>query len=104
MKRYGLSPSARRDLLDIIDFIAADNADAARGMRDRFFAAFRLLSEQPGLGHVRDDLIARSTGVRFWPVGTYQVIYRNHAGRVEIARVLSGYRDTAAILDLPEAT
>ena len=101
MKRYGLSPSARQDLLDIIDFIAVDNAAAARRMRDRFFAAFGLLSEQPGLGHIRDDLIARTTGVRFWPVGSYLVIYRNQAGRVEIARVLSGYRDIAAILDGP---
>ena len=70
-------------------------------MRDRFFAAFRLLAERPGLGHIRDDLIARTTGVRFWPVGAYLVIYRDQARQVEIARVLSGYRDIAAILDRP---
>ena len=36
--------------------------------------------------------------MRFWPVDSYLVIYRQTSGEVQIVRVLSGYRDIAAIL------
>ncbi|MBW4090781.1 MAG: type II toxin-antitoxin system RelE/ParE family toxin [Proteobacteria bacterium] len=98
MTGYRLSPEARRDILDITDYVAADNVDAALRLRDRLFAAFDRLARRPGLGHVRDDLIARTAGVRFWPVGVYLVIYRPLEATIGIVRVLSGYRDLAAIL------
>lgn len=103
MTSYGLSPDARQDLIDIVEYIADDNLSAAYRLRDRLFAAFDLLAERPGLGHVRDDLIPRESRVRFWAVGTYLVIYRPIGDAIQIVRVLSGYRDIAAILDrLPD--
>lgn len=78
--------------------MAVDNLSAAYRLRDRMFAAFDRLADQPGLGHVRDHLIGRAVGVRFWPVGSYLVIYWQTSGEVQIVRVLSGYRDIAAIL------
>lgn len=98
MSRYRLSPEARQDILDITDYIAADNVDAAFRLRDRLFAVFDRLARRPALGHVRDDLIARTSGVRFWPVGAYLVIYRPAEHALQIVRVLSGYRDIGAIL------
>lgn len=98
MTGYILSPLARQDIIEIIDYIAADNLAAALRLRDRLFIAFDLLDKQPGLGHVRDDLISRKSGVRFWPVGTYLVVYRPISDTVQIVRVLSGYRDLANIL------
>ena len=98
MSAYTLSGAARLDLIDIVEFVAADNLNAAYRLRDRMFVAFDRLADQPGLGHVRDDLIGRDVGVRFWPVDSYLVIYRQAAGEVQIVRVLSGYRDIAAIL------
>ncbi len=98
MTGYVVSPRAKQDILDITDYIAADNFNAALRLRDRLFTAFDRLAERPALGHVRDDLISRTSGVRFWPVGTYLVIYRPAEWTIQIVRVLSGYRDVRAIL------
>jgi toxin ParE1/3/4 len=73
---YLISPQARQDLFEISDYIADDNLDAALRLRDRLFAAFGRLATRPGLGHVRGDLVPAEFGVRFWPVGSYLVIYR----------------------------
>ena len=98
---YVVSPLARQDILEITDYIAADNLDAAVRLRDRLFAAFAGLAKRPGLGHARDDLVSREAGVRFRPVGAYLVIYRPTGRTVQIVRVLSGYRDIATILGPP---
>jgi plasmid stabilization system protein ParE len=95
---YLVSPRARQDLFEITDYIADDNLDAALRLRDRLFAAFDVLAKQPNLGHVRSDLAPAEFGVRFWPVGTYLVIYRPAEPAIQIVRVLSGYRDIATIL------
>ncbi len=98
MSGYLVAPRARDDLFEIIDYIADDNPDAALRARDRLFAAFDRLAKRPGLGHARPDLVPAAFGVRFWPVGTWLVVYRPSAPTIEIVRVLSGYRDIAAIL------
>lgn len=98
MTGYVVSPLARQDIIEITDYVAADNLSAALRLRDRLFAAFDLVGKRPSLGHVRDDLISREAGVRFWPVGTYLVVYRPTSETVQIVRVLSGYRDIATIL------
>jgi plasmid stabilization system protein ParE len=95
---YVVSPQARQDLIDITDYIAADSLSAALKLRDRLFEAFGQLAEQPGIGHVRDDLIARKAGVKFWPVGSYLVVYRAKQPTIQVVRVLSGYWDISAIL------
>lgn len=43
MTGYILSPLARQDIIEIIDYIAADNLAAALRLRDRLFIAFDLL-------------------------------------------------------------
>ena len=98
MTGYLVSPQARQDLFEITDYIADDNLDAALRLRDRLFAAFDRLAKRPGLGHVRTDLVPAAFGVRFWPVASYLVIYRPSEPIIEIVRVLSGYRDVAALL------
>ncbi len=92
-----LAPAARRDLLDIWDYIAADNQDAADRMSERFSSAFQQLQDFPGSGRSRADL-AGNRDVRFWRVDDYQVIYRVTELTVEIAAVLHGSRDIPAVL------
>ncbi len=103
MNDYVVSPQARQDIIGITDYIAADSLGAAFRLRDRLFAAFDRLARRPNMGHVRDDLVAREFGVRFWPVGAYLVIYRSSEGTVQIVRVLSGFRDIGAVLGGSEA-
>ena len=84
---YSVSPTALRDILEIVAYIEERNSIAAYRLRDRFFEAFRKLSKRPRMGHVRDDLVAREVGVLFWPVGRYLVIYRVGGQAIEIVRV-----------------
>ena len=92
-----LSRRARFDLIDIQDYIGNDNPAAAMRVIDDMFAAFDTLAANPGIGHIRQDLTTRD--VRFWTVHSYMIVYEVSPARVNIARVLSGYRDIAALLD-----
>jgi plasmid stabilization system protein ParE len=92
------SPAASKDLLEIVDYIAERNPDAAERLRDRFLAAVEMLARRPGLGHSRHDFVARVLNVRFWPVGRYLIIYRSAVSGIQVVRVLSGYRNIAAVL------
>jgi plasmid stabilization system protein ParE len=75
MAAYVLSPDALEDLQAIWDYIAMDNITAADKLEDEFFAAFERLARRPRMGHTRSDLTQRD--VRFWPVGSYLIVYRS---------------------------
>ncbi|MBI1851113.1 MAG: type II toxin-antitoxin system RelE/ParE family toxin [Planctomycetes bacterium] len=93
MKPYLVSPEAEADLDSIHDFIAADDPDAARRVILEIRDAVRRLAEMPHLGHERKDITDQP--VRFWPVYTYLIVYRPESRPLEIARVVSGYRNLA---------
>lgn len=57
----------------------------------------RRLAQHPGLGHVRDDLADET--LKVWPVHSYLVIYRPDSSPLQVVRVLSGYRDIAAMFE-----
>ena len=94
---YRISDAAETDLLDIWAYIAYDNPDAADRVLDKVYAAFTLLGEHPGAGHLREDLSA-DTNLRFWSVYSYFIVYRKTSEPIEIIRVLSARRDVASIL------
>ena len=96
MTQYVLGRDAERDLDEIWDYIAADNADAADQWISKLFDAFDTIAETPGIGHTRNDLTAHP--VLFWPVDAYLDIYRVTARRVEIVAVTRGTRDVPAFL------
>jgi plasmid stabilization system protein ParE len=93
---YVVAPAAEADIDEIALYIATDNRAAADRFIDEVHATFRLLAENPHIGHVRTDLTDRP--VRFWTVKRhYMIIYRDRSP-IEIVRVLSGYRDIANLL------
>jgi plasmid stabilization system protein ParE len=94
---YVLSPDADLDLEGIWDYIAADNIEAADRWIEKLFDAFEALAQNPMMGHTREDLT--SYPVRFWPVGSYLVIYRARKPVIEIVAVTQGSRDIPAFLD-----
>lgn len=57
----------------------------------------RRLADHPGLGHIRDDLADET--LKVWPVHSYLVIYRPATTPLQVVRVLSGYRDIAALFE-----
>lgn len=96
MAEFFYSPEARRDLLEIWEFIAQDDLDAADRVEREIEQAITTLASQPGLGHVRRDLTSKP--VRFWAVYSYLIIYDPEARPLEVVRILSGYCDIAALL------
>lgn len=96
MSRYRLAPDAELDVDEISAFIALHDTGAANRFLDRAYAAFARLADRPHLGHRRPDLTRLP--VLFWPLmGRYLIVYE--ATRpLNVVRVLSGYRDIAALL------
>lgn len=92
-----VSPTALRDVQEIWDYIAVQNADAATRVADEIWLAFHHLGKFPNSGHSRTDL-AGERNLRFWPVGSYLILYRTTGSTVEIAGVLHASRDIPAIL------
>jgi toxin ParE1/3/4 len=94
MKQIRLSLLARSDLIEIRRFIRLDKPEAADRQMAKFFRVFRRLAEQAEMGEPRPEL---GTGLRLFSVGTYTIAYRSFANGVEIARVVSGYRDIESL-------
>jgi toxin ParE1/3/4 len=90
MRRFRLSPLARADLAEIRHFVARDKPEAADRLIRAFYDRFGLLAENPLLGERQPEF---GEDLRTFSMGSYVVVYRPMAAGVEIARVVSGYRD-----------
>jgi len=90
------SPQAEQDLIDIWDFIAQDNIDAADRIYDDIEQKCEALAQAPGMGRTRDEL---APSLRSFPVGKYVIFYRLIEDGIEIARILHGARDLKSIFE-----
>ena len=97
MASFVVSGPAAADLAEIYAWIAGDDQSAAARMLEELRSAMRRLAQHPGLGHVREDLADET--LKVWPVHSYLVIYRPETAPLQIVRVLSGYRDIAAMFE-----
>ena len=98
MSGFVLHPDAFNDLLEIWDFIAADNSPAADATIEKLFGSFRSLAEFPKLGRVRPDLSSRP--LRFLVIGEFIIAYAPIENRVAIIAVLHGRRSPRIIAAL----
>lgn len=98
MKRYVLTPSAKRDVDDIRDYIANDNIEAAGRVLNALESAMLKLAKNPGVGHWREKLADKRH--RFLLVYSYPIVYRHEAKPLQIVRVLHAARDVQSILGL----
>ena len=96
MTSFVLSPEAAQDLTEIYEYIAQDSTGAAERVRMELLDAMRGLAEMPRKGHTRRDLTSHK--VLFWPVRTYQIIYRSETQPLEVVAVLHGKRNLRRIL------
>lgn len=93
------TPQFRRDLRDILTYIARDNPDAAEDVYDKTYASTALLLQHPGLGRPgridgTRELIVTESGWR----ASYLVPYRVRRSRdgderVELLAIIHGARD-----------
>lgn len=96
MSRFVLTPAAREDLLEIVDYIREDSPEAAQRVLRKLQDSMRRLARTPGMGHLREDL--SDEPLRFWPVYSYLIIYRLETRPLQIVRVLRGTRDIKSLL------
>ena len=97
MRKYPVGIEASQDILDIWDYIANDNIDAADRFVKVLFEAFEKLGRMPRMGHRRKDLV-EDRPLLFWPVGDYLVIYRAERLPIEIVAVTRSSRDIPSFL------
>lgn len=90
MAKARLSRLAEQDLLEIWSYIARDNPDAADRFIDLLTEKCELLAESPEIGRRREELSPR---LRSFPVGRYVIFYQIAERGIEVARILSSYRD-----------
>ena len=96
---YEFSPFAESDLIEIADFIAADNPVAARKLVTDIHKACEKLAKMHTLGHPRKDLTSDPEVLFYCVRHHYLVIYRKATDPLQIARVLHGARDVTEELD-----
>jgi len=94
MPAFRLTAAAEDDLLSIWEYIAQDNPDAATRQLFKIEETSSLLAENPHLGPARPDIAAE---MRYFPVGSYLILYRLVVEGVEIVRVLHGARNIPAL-------
>lgn len=96
MSKPFFSHPARRDLLEILEYIAKDNPQAAvtfvKKLEDKCFD----LARNPDMGFLRDEL---TPGLRVWPVGNYLIFYRPVTDGIDVIRVIHGARDLDKLFD-----
>ncbi|MEM9539584.1 MAG: type II toxin-antitoxin system RelE/ParE family toxin [Cyanobacteria bacterium P01_E01_bin.42] len=91
-----ISSKAESDLENINDRMVSYSPQAANRLLDKILDKFETLGRFPNLGKSRDELME---GLRSFPVEDYLIFYFPIENGVEIARVVSGYRDLEAMFD-----
>lgn len=91
-KKIKWKPAAKADLLNIWEYVAADDLEQADRLLDAIEIQCQKLARFPRLGRARDELRPL---LRSFPLGNYVVFYRPSKDGIEIIRVLHGRRDVS---------
>jgi toxin ParE1/3/4 len=99
---------AKADLIEIADYIAADNPEAAACFLDAAEATFAFIASLPSVGRTFSFQSPVAQGMRVWReegFERYLIVYRVVESHIEIIRVLHMARDFPAIFgDCSEST
>ena len=82
---------ARKDLRDVLSYVAADSPTYAALTADRILEAIERLRRYPKLGRVVPEFDRES--VREIIVGNYRVVYHLRRQRISILAIVHGSRD-----------
>ena len=98
--QVSLSPSARRDLQDIVRYISLDSPERAIAFGQFLVSNTKRPEEFPEMGRVVPEF--RKPEIREIIVRSYRVIYRVDHGerRVDVARFWHGARGTPEVLGM----
>jgi toxin ParE1/3/4 len=90
MARVTRSLRVEQDLLQIAEYIAADNPAAASHWLDEVERTFSLLASFPTVGQ---DVGEIRPGLRRFSLGSYLIYFESLSRELRIVRVLHGSRD-----------
>jgi toxin ParE1/3/4 len=96
MIRAKFSPKAGRDLDGIVGFIASDNPEAARRVRNTILDIADLLAANPELGRKIRNASPRHAQIRWFVVPkfrNYLIFYQPFQNTVMVVRVLHAAQD-----------
>lgn len=65
-------------------------------VEESLYAAFRLLAENPGIGHLREDILPRY--LHFYYADPYMLIYLRDRDPIYIVAILHGARDIGPLM------
>ncbi len=95
MTGFVLHPDAYADLVEIWDYIATENLDAADRVRDEIFEAMENFVAFPEHGHLRPDLTSRP--LRFHPVRDFLITYAPAENPIVVIGNIHGRRNPRVI-------
>jgi toxin ParE1/3/4 len=90
MSSYSFSDTAIRDLEEICNYIAIENSRAASQLFDRIRQKCKLVASFPNMGKTYSKL---APTLRGFVVDDYIIFYYPSSDGINIARIISGYRD-----------
>ena len=100
MEQYEIRifPTAKQDLLDVIDSLNTLSRDSALKCYDRLVSEIASLSTMPERCPRPRDLALAAKGYRYLVVGNYLVFYVVAGNTVQIRRILYARRDYKKLL------
>ena len=96
--KLSINPLVIADLKVIKDYIAEDNAEAARKTVDEIYKSFENLQQFPMLGADLSKRVSFKTDYKYLVHGNYIILYLVKKDCVEIYRVIDRYQDITSIL------
>lgn len=99
-KRASRTPEARRDLVEIADYISDNNIDAAMRFLDAAEGTIAFLAANPHVGQFFVPADESMPPLRIWPVDGFRnhlIFFRPTDDGVEIVRVLHGARNLESL-------
>ncbi len=95
--RYKLSPHAEEDFATLLYGIA-EHSGWSRSMdvEEDLYAAFNSLARNPGIGHLREDLLPRS--IHFYYADPYMVLYLRDTEPLYVVAIVHGARDIPLLM------
>lgn len=93
-----INPLVVADLKAIKDYIAEDNAEAARKTVDEIYKSFENLQQFPAMGADLSKRVSFRTDYKYLVHGNYITLYLVKKDYVDIYRVIDRYQDITSIL------
>lgn len=93
-----INPLVVADLKAIRDYIAEDNAEAARKTVEQIYKSFENLQEFPTMGSDLSKRVSFKTDYKYLIHGNYITLYLIKKDYVEIYRVIDRCQDITSIL------